>query len=46
VLERRLNGEMGAARWEIVNTAVPGYNPVMEVATLRETPCATPPTWC
>ncbi len=35
VLERRLNGEPGSPRWEVLNTAVPGYNAAMEVETLK-----------
>ncbi len=35
VLERRLAQQELGARWEIVNTAVPGYNTVMEVETLK-----------
>jgi hypothetical protein len=35
-LEERLNRERPEVRWEVLNTAVPGYNSVMEVATLRE----------
>jgi lysophospholipase L1-like esterase len=35
-LAARLNAEHPARRWEAINAAVPGYNTVMEVATLRE----------
>jgi lysophospholipase L1-like esterase len=35
-LEARLNAEHPARRWEVINAAVPGYNAVMEVASLRE----------
>jgi hypothetical protein len=35
VLERRLNREHPASAWEVLNTAVPGYNAVMEVETLK-----------
>lgn len=36
VLERKLNRRFPSASWETVNTAVPGYNTVMEVAVLKE----------
>jgi hypothetical protein len=35
LVENRLNRERSDRRWEVINTAVPGYNAVMEVATLR-----------
>jgi hypothetical protein len=35
VLERRLNREYPGSAWEVLNTAVPGYNAVMEVETLK-----------
>ncbi|MCC6409163.1 MAG: SGNH/GDSL hydrolase family protein [Planctomycetes bacterium] len=35
VLERRLNATRPERVWRTVNTAAPGYNTVMEVATLR-----------
>lgn len=35
VLERRLNEREPKTAWEVVNTAVPGYNTVMEVETLK-----------
>jgi hypothetical protein len=35
VLEARLRAEAPGRRWEVVNLAVPGYNTVMEVETLR-----------
>lgn len=35
-LQRRLQAYRPDFRWRIVNTAVPGYNTIMEVATLRE----------
>ena len=34
-LETQLNHAFGAKRWEIINTAVPGYNTAMQVATLK-----------
>jgi len=34
-LEGLLNAEFPEKRWEIINTAVPGYNTVMEVETLK-----------
>jgi GDSL-like Lipase/Acylhydrolase family len=34
VLERRLNRERPGSTWEVLNTAVPGYNAAMEVETL------------
>lgn len=36
VLEARLREQDPAATWEVVNTAVPGYNTSLEVATLEE----------
>jgi hypothetical protein len=36
VLENQLNQTLPGRRWEVINTAVPGYNTVMEVETLRE----------
>jgi hypothetical protein len=35
LLERRLNREPEGPRWEVFNTAVPGYNAAMEVETLE-----------
>jgi hypothetical protein len=35
-LENQLNQTLPGGRWEVVNTAVPGYNTVMEVETLKE----------
>lgn len=35
-LEARLNQEHPGARWEVINTAVPGYNTVIELAVLKE----------
>jgi hypothetical protein len=35
-LENRLNMEQPHMKWEAVNTAVSGYNTVMELATLKE----------
>jgi hypothetical protein len=35
LLEERLNAGAGAGAWEVVNTAVPGYNTAMEVETLE-----------
>ena len=35
VMARRLNAG-GAGSWDVVNTAVPGYNTVMEVETLKK----------
>jgi lysophospholipase L1-like esterase len=34
-LEAQLSHAFGAKRWEIINTAVPGYNTAMQVATLK-----------
>jgi hypothetical protein len=34
-LESRLNNTYNAKQWEIINTAVPGYNTAMQVATLK-----------
>jgi hypothetical protein len=34
IVERRLNGALPSRDWQVVNTAVPGYNTVMEVETL------------
>jgi lysophospholipase L1-like esterase len=36
LLERLLNEKLSSASWQIINTAVPGYNTVMEVETLKE----------
>jgi lysophospholipase L1-like esterase len=36
LLEARLEKEALGARFEVINTAVPGYNGVMELATLEE----------
>lgn len=36
LLEARLEKEALGARFEVLNTAVPGYNGVMELATLKE----------
>ena len=36
ILERRLQGSLSGLTVEIVNTAVPGYNTVMEVETLKD----------
>jgi hypothetical protein len=36
VLENQLNQAFPGRRWEVINTAVPGYNTVMEVETLKE----------
>jgi len=36
VLERSLNQSSGVSRFEVINTAVPGYSTVMEVETLEE----------
>ena len=36
VLEGKLNDRYPERDWEAINTAVPGYNTVMEVATLEE----------
>jgi hypothetical protein len=33
VLERRLNAELGAQKFEVINFAVPGYNTAMEAET-------------
>ena len=35
-LERALNQRLPNSRWEFINTAVPGYNAVLEVETLVE----------
>jgi hypothetical protein len=35
ILEMRLNRERPGPSWEVLNTAVPGYNAVMEVETLK-----------
>lgn len=35
-LEAELERTAGAGRWEVINTAVPGFNTVMEVETLRQ----------
>jgi len=35
ILSALLNEHVGACTWEIVNTAVPGYNTVMELETLK-----------
>ena len=35
LLEERLNAGAGAGAWEVLNTAVPGYNTAMEVETLE-----------
>jgi len=34
-IEERLNAGGGAGAWEVINTAVPGYNTAMEVETLE-----------
>ncbi|MBI2667496.1 SGNH/GDSL hydrolase family protein [Candidatus Woesearchaeota archaeon] len=36
VLERKLNENSNSIKYEVVNFAVPGYNTVMEVETLKE----------
>jgi hypothetical protein len=36
VLERKLNENFPRKKWEVINTAVPGYNTVMEIETLKE----------
>jgi hypothetical protein len=36
VLEARLNSEFKQKNWEVINTAVPGYNIYMEAETLRK----------
>ncbi len=36
LLESKLNDSYPEKKWEIINTAVPGYNTVMEVETLKE----------
>jgi len=36
ILERDLNLKFPDKKWEIINTAVPGYNTVMEVETLKQ----------
>lgn len=36
ILEAQLEAESLGARFEVLNTAVPGYNGVMELATLKE----------
>jgi len=43
VLRRRLDEELGPGRVEVINTAVPGYNTVMEVETLRSVALAYDP---
>jgi lysophospholipase L1-like esterase len=35
LIEDRLNREFPRVRWEVINSAVPGYNTAMEVQTLR-----------
>jgi GDSL-like Lipase/Acylhydrolase family len=35
IVERRLNRDHAERPWEVINTAVPGYNTVMELETLR-----------
>ena len=35
VLELRLDGNAGQGSWQVLNTAVPGYNLAMEVETLK-----------
>jgi hypothetical protein len=35
-LETFLNARPGSSPWEVINTAVPGYNTVMELETLKE----------
>jgi len=36
LLEEKLNRNFPNVSWEVINTAVPGYNTVMEVETLKE----------
>jgi hypothetical protein len=36
VLEKELNQRRPGRQWQVINTAVPGYNTVMEVETLKE----------
>lgn len=36
LLEQELNRRFPQKKWEVINTAVPGYNTVMEVETLKE----------
>jgi hypothetical protein len=36
VLQEMLNQKYPQKRWEVINTAVPGYNTVMEIATLEK----------
>ena len=36
LIEDRLNREHPGTRWEVINTAVPGYNTAIEVAVLQE----------
>jgi len=36
ILELELNKRFPQKKWEVINTAVPGYNTVMEVETLKE----------
>lgn len=45
VLSDQLNQHYSGCSWETVNTAVPGYNTVMEVATLREKGLAYQPDY-
>lgn len=43
VLGRRLAAGAGGQRWQIANTAVPGYNTVMEIEALRDAGLAFDP---
>jgi hypothetical protein len=45
ILERMLNRDLQGVRVEVINTAVPGYNTAMEVATLEAKGVAFRPDW-
>jgi len=45
ILERMLNRDLPKGRVEVINTAVPGYNAAMEVATLAAKGVAFRPDW-
>ena len=36
LLEEKLDRDYGEKKWEVINTAIPGYNTVMEIEALKE----------